>query len=200
MEHRIDNIYIRRFLYFNLYVIKGEDGDILIDTGFIGMKRALKRWLDKFNIKLVILTHAHVDHTWNTAFIKKLYKCKIALSKDDIVNILEENNDFGKTLFYMFKVALRLRNSSSKEQIDQIISPVLNEKGEFFISPERVDESYIFSEYPLDADTNGAYHIALKGLYLLDENFSGLSLEGGKIAKEAYDISNAEWFRYMQRK
>ena len=131
---------------------------------------------------------------------KKINYINNSSIKDDIVNILEENNDFGKTLFYMFKVALRLRNSSSKEQIDQIISPVLNEKGEFFISPERVDESYIFSEYPLDADTNGAYHIALKGLYLLDENFSGLSLEGGKIAKEAYDISNAEWFRYMQRK
>ena len=91
MERKIDNIYIRRFLYFNLYVIKGENGDILIDTGFIGMKRALKRWLDKFNIKLVILTHAHVDHTWNAAYIKNLYNCKLALSKDDIENIDNRN-------------------------------------------------------------------------------------------------------------
>ena len=91
MERKIDNIYIRRFLYFNLYVIKGKNGDILIDTGFIGMKRALKRWLDKFNIKLVILTHAHVDHTWNAAYIKNLYKCKLALSKDDIENIDNRN-------------------------------------------------------------------------------------------------------------
>ena len=89
MERKIDNIYIRRFLYFNLYVIKGKNGDI--DTGFIGMKRALKRWLDKFNIKLVILTHAHVDHTWNAAYIKNLYKCKLALSKDDIENIDNRN-------------------------------------------------------------------------------------------------------------
>lgn len=119
--------------------------------------------------------------------------------KEDVVNVLEENNEFGKTLLYMFKVALRLRNSSSKEQIDQIISPVLNEQGAFFITPERVDESCKFSEYPLDADTNGAYHIALKGLYLLSVNFSALSLDGGKIPKEAYDISNAEWFAYRQR-
>ena len=67
MEQQIDNIYIKRFLYFNLYVIKGKNGDILIDTGFIGIKRPLKRWLNQFNIKLVILTHAHVDHTWNAA-------------------------------------------------------------------------------------------------------------------------------------
>lgn len=87
MEKTIENIYIKRFMYFNLYVIKGEDGDILIDTGFIGMKKKLKRWLDNFNIKLVILTHAHVDHIWNVSYIKKLYNCEIAISKDDVINI-----------------------------------------------------------------------------------------------------------------
>ena len=39
---KIDNIYIKRIGYFNLYVIKGKDGDILIDTGFICMKRIIK--------------------------------------------------------------------------------------------------------------------------------------------------------------
>lgn len=87
MEKTIDNIHIKRFMYFNLFVIEGKDGDILIDTGFIGMKRKLKRWLDKFNIKLVILTHAHVDHIWNVSYIKKLYNCEIAISEDDIINI-----------------------------------------------------------------------------------------------------------------
>lgn len=87
MEKRYDNVYIKRFIYFNLYVIKGEDGDILIDTGFIGMKRRLKKWLDQFNIKLVILTHAHVDHVWNTSYIKKLYNCDVAIGIDDVENI-----------------------------------------------------------------------------------------------------------------
>lgn len=87
MEKTIDNIHIKRFMYFNLFVIEGENGDILIDTGFIGMKRKLKRWLDNFNIKLVILTHAHVDHIWNVSYIKKLYNCEIAISEDDIINI-----------------------------------------------------------------------------------------------------------------
>lgn len=87
MERKIDNIYIKRFYYFNLYVIKGKNGDILIDTGFIGMKRSLKKWLSQFNIKLVILTHAHVDHTWNVSYIKELYNCKVALSEMDIINI-----------------------------------------------------------------------------------------------------------------
>ena len=83
----IENIYHKRYTYFNIYVIRGTDGDILIDTGFIWMRRALVRWLDKFNIKLIILTHAHVDHIWNAKYLQDRYKCKIAMCEDDIENI-----------------------------------------------------------------------------------------------------------------
>lgn len=87
MEYQIENIYVKKFLYFNIYVIKGKTGDILIDTGFIGIRKPLKKWLDKFNIKLVILTHAHVDHIWNASYIKDIYKCQIAIGKQDITNV-----------------------------------------------------------------------------------------------------------------
>jgi glyoxylase-like metal-dependent hydrolase (beta-lactamase superfamily II) len=88
---KYDNIYVKRFLYFNLYVIKGKSGDILIDTGFIGIKRPLKKWLSQFNIKLVILTHAHIDHTWNVSYLKELYNCDVAIGIDDIDNIDNSN-------------------------------------------------------------------------------------------------------------
>ena len=84
---RYENIYIKRFLYFNVYIIKGTDGDILIDTGFIGTKKALLKWLENFNIKLIILTHAHIDHSWNVSYIKEKYNCKVAIGKNDIKNL-----------------------------------------------------------------------------------------------------------------
>ena len=43
MKKLNDNIYMKRLNYFNVYVIKGEDGDILIDTGFICMRKKLKK-------------------------------------------------------------------------------------------------------------------------------------------------------------
>ena len=85
------DIYHKRIRYFNIYIIKGIDGDILIDTGFIFSKRSLKKTLDKFNIKLIILTHAHVDHMWNTSYLSKRYNAKIAMSKDDIENLNNQN-------------------------------------------------------------------------------------------------------------
>lgn len=35
MKKFYDNIYIKRLNYFNIYVIRGTDVDILIDTGFV---------------------------------------------------------------------------------------------------------------------------------------------------------------------
>lgn len=87
MKRQYGNIYMKRFLYFNVYVIKGINGDILIDTGFIGIKLFLKKWLDKFNIKLIILTHAHVDHIWNVNYLKNRYNCKVAMSNADLINL-----------------------------------------------------------------------------------------------------------------
>ena len=88
---QFDNVYVKRFGYFNVYVIRGNDGDVVIDTGFILMKRSLKRWLDQFNVKLIILTHAHVDHIWNVSYLKELYGCRVAISEDDIINLDNRN-------------------------------------------------------------------------------------------------------------
>lgn len=109
MSKQFDNIYVKRFYYFNVYVIKGKNGDILIDTGFICMKKRLKKWLDQFNIKLIILTHVHVDHAWNVAYIKKLYKCKVAIGELDIDNI-DNKNIKAKPLSKKFTLWTKLMN------------------------------------------------------------------------------------------
>lgn len=50
------------------------------------------------------------------------------------------------------------------------------------------------AKLPIDADANGAYHIALKGLYLLKNNFN--QNDKGYIE----NISNADWFKFVQEK
>lgn len=82
-----DNIYVKRFGYFNIYVIKGKNGDVLVDTGFLFMRKWLAKWLDTFNIKMIILTHAHIDHVWNASFLQKRYNCLIAMGKEDVNSI-----------------------------------------------------------------------------------------------------------------
>ena len=69
-----------------LYVIRGQHGDMLIDTGFMTTYKPLLRWIrsNGFNITDIFLTHAHPDHDWNAAKFKKLFNARIWLHKKDV--------------------------------------------------------------------------------------------------------------------
>jgi len=51
-----------------------------------------------------------------------------------------------------------MRNSITNSEVDYLISPVMNNKGSFY------DSRKADARLPKDADANGAYHIAKKGL------------------------------------
>lgn len=58
----------------NAYLLHGERGDILIDTGLPGCSRRLQRALHRDGssldqLALIILTHVHLDHVGNLAAI-----------------------------------------------------------------------------------------------------------------------------------
>ena len=68
----------------NCYIIKGEKGDILIDTGSEEFRDEIETWLMDYNVKLIVLTHGHIDHVGNAAYFSELYKAPIAMGKYDI--------------------------------------------------------------------------------------------------------------------
>ena len=68
----------------NCYIIRGEKGDILIDTCSEEFRDEVETWLMNYNVKLIVLTHRHIDHVGNAAYFSKLYDAPIAMGKDDI--------------------------------------------------------------------------------------------------------------------
>lgn len=88
------------------------------------------------------------------------------------------NASFFRDVFDAFKYTLQMRNSNSATGDDFIASPVRNANGVAF------DSRHADLSLPQDADANGAYHIALKGLWLLQNNFTKLTLD--------------EWFKFVQ--
>mgnify|MGYP007057728398 CR=1 FL=1 len=93
-----------------------------------------------------------------------------------------------------FKLILQMRNSNARTEEDYVISPVKSPDGTFFDSRE---ESRNEKVLPKDADANGAYHIALKGLYLL-KRFD--VADEKSLKKFDMRISNADWFKFIQEK
>lgn len=68
-----------------IYVLRGESGDMLIDTGGEDTKEHLDAWLTKcgFNIKWIFLTHGHYDHAFNAAYFQEKYNAEIIIHKLD---------------------------------------------------------------------------------------------------------------------
>ena len=127
-----------------------------------------------------------------TEKIKKLLDdYNISLDEDIQAQIMDINtNDFFEKLIKYFKLVLQMRNSKTGTDIDYIISPVRNKQNEFFDSRKKNEK------LPMDADANGAYNIARKGLMFID------------IIKETEDkdlkmpklfIKNKDWLNYVQK-
>lgn len=108
----------------------------------------------------------------------------------------KSNAKFFDILLRMFNATLQMRNSktnSSASEDDYLISPVKADDGTFFDSREELMKGKD-AKLPIDSDANGAYHIALKGLYLLENDFN--RNDKGVIQ----NISNADWFKFVQEK
>ena len=113
-----------------------------------------------------------------------------------------DNVPFYEGLYRSFITILQMRNTipnSLNEEDDYLISPVMADDGTFYDSRDEAakgkdENGKWISKLPVCADANGAYHIALKGLYLLKNDFN--LNEKGYIK----NISNAEWFKFAQNK
>lgn len=125
-----------------------------------------------------------------TEAFKQLFdEYKIDINSDLQKSICTSNNkNFFKKLLHLLRLTLQMRNSRSNTDEDYIISPVMNSKGEFYDSRKASDN------LPKDADANGAYNIARKGLMLLQQMQQMQSLE-----KPKYDLTNKAWLQFAQQ-
>lgn len=132
----------------------------------------------------------------NSKLMQLFDKKKIAYR--DGHNLVSEldcyDSDTIREIIYYFRLILQLRNSMEDfrtgESIDEIVSPVMHQGRKFRSHPTN-------PQLPIDADANGAYHIALKGLLCL-QRIDQYADENGRIDWSYLDIKQEDWFRYMQ--
>lgn len=96
---------------------------------------------------------------------------------------------FYQELMSLMKLLLQMRNSKINSEVDYLLSPVADEKGNFF------DSRQGDTTLPDNADANGAYNIARKGLWAIRK-----IQESPKDEKVSLAISNKEWLQFAQTK
>lgn len=103
--------------------------------------------------------------------------------------ILHDKKEFFEGLLHLLKLTLQMRNSITNSEVDYLISPVKNNKGEFYAS-RKADNTL-----PKDADANGAYHIAKKGLQWVEQI---QEFDGKDWKKLNLDKTNKGWLKFVQ--
>lgn len=137
---------------------------------------------NQFNSKSISLTQEFKNLFDNSDIDYNLNLKEQILSKDD--------KSFYKALIGLLSLTLQMRNSvSGNGDIDYLISPVKNSSGEFYDS-RNYDST---SSLPCDADSNGAYNIARKGLWAVNQ-----IKQAEDETKANISIKNSDWLQYAQ--
>lgn len=74
----------------NCYIISDKNGAILVDTGIEKYKNKVFEACKSYPIRLIVLTHGHVDHCQNTAYLAKALQVPVAIHEKD-KNMIPDN-------------------------------------------------------------------------------------------------------------
>lgn len=142
------------------------------DSCEVNITEEIKELFNKYNIDL-----------------KNIKKEILSINDTKFFNAKKETDGFyGFT--NLFRLMTQMRNSESGTDKDILISPVKNQNNKFF------DSSEGNNNLPIDADANGAYNIARKGLMLINQI---KNTEDDKLGKIKYNITQKEWLAFAQK-
>jgi len=138
------------FRMVNAYLIRADDGFILIDTGFRSNRKALDAALigagcGVGDLKLIVITHGDADHSSNAVYLRQKCGAKIAMHRAEI-DAVESGNMF--------------RSRGTLSPLRQLLKPLMSlfrlKKGDRFTPDVLLAEGDRLIEYGLDATV---YHV-----------------------------------------
>lgn len=77
-------------LIANIYLVEGNSGVVIVDTGFSRAARAVMQTIEQLgyaprDVRLIFLTHVHVDHAGSAAALRRQTGAPIAIHRADSV-------------------------------------------------------------------------------------------------------------------
>lgn len=85
----VTTIHAHNLFDSNSYLLAGDSGFVLVDTGVARRRQALVEALgcagcEPGDLRLVVITHVHSDHTGNCAFVQEAYGAPLAMHAGDL--------------------------------------------------------------------------------------------------------------------
>ena len=109
----------------NCYIVIDNDKAILIDTGRRKNREKILEKCREFHVSLIVLTHGHLDHCQNAAYIANALHIPIAMNKNDM-NLIPDNRKqslVAKTI--LGKIILSISLSSFEKDSLEEFEPII---------------------------------------------------------------------------
>lgn len=109
----------------NCYIVADNDKAILIDTGRTRYRDKILEKCREFHVGLIVLTHGHMDHCQNAAYLADALHIPIAMNKKDM-NLIPDNRKqdlFAKT--FLGKIVLSVSLSSFEKDSLEVFEPII---------------------------------------------------------------------------
>lgn len=74
----------------NCYLVRGDDGSILVDTARTKYRERILERCRQEEIRLIVLTHTHMDHCQNAEFLARQLQVPVAAAKED-ASLIQDN-------------------------------------------------------------------------------------------------------------
>lgn len=100
----------------NCYIIENGNNGILVDTGKREFENQVIEQCKAYNVKLIVLTHAHFDHAENAAQISNALGIPIGMNEKDCDLIKSNTNQslFAETLLGKIVLSASLKDFSAR--------------------------------------------------------------------------------------
>lgn len=142
----------------NCYIVADNDKAILIDTGRKKYREKILEKCKEFHVSLIVLTHGHMDHCQNAAYLANALHIPIAMNKKDM-NLIPDNRKqalLAKT--FLGKIVLSVSLSSFEKDSLDVFQPTVYLKNGDDLSGYGVDAKIV----ELPGHTRGSIGIEIE--------------------------------------
>jgi glyoxylase-like metal-dependent hydrolase (beta-lactamase superfamily II) len=121
-----------RFGFFNCYLLTGENGSILVDTVKPKSRGQLLAKIKDKNIRLILLTHGHLDHVGNAGYLADKLGVPVAMSESDFPIINSTKPELNTDVFVAKVIRIFLKLEAKRNKVEAF-DPVFIKEGDSLI-------------------------------------------------------------------
>lgn len=143
----------------NCYIVTNKDKAILIDTGRKKYREKILEKCKEYHVSLIVLTHGHMDHCQNAAYLANALRIPVAMSEKDMDMIPNNRKQPMSAKTFLGKIVLLVSLSSFEKDSLDVFEPTIYLKNGGNLNEYGIDAKVV----ELPGHTNGSIGLEIEG-------------------------------------